>query len=90
MADTLAHVSLAGVALGLLISINPTWTNILMVIVIAILLEYMRMLYRTYSEVSIAILMSGGMALALFLISLNQGGTTLSINQFLFGLNRNN
>lgn len=85
MADTLAHVSLAGVALGLLVSINPTWTNILMVIVIAVLLEYIRMLYRTYSEVSIAILMSAGMALALFLMSLNQGGTTLNINQFLFG-----
>ncbi|WP_176466564.1 metal ABC transporter permease [Terribacillus saccharophilus] len=85
MADTLAHVSLAGVALGLLVSINPTWTNILMVIVIAVLLEYMRMLYRTYSEVSVAILMSSGMALALFLMSLNQGGTTLNINQFLFG-----
>lgn len=85
MADTLAHVSLAGVALGLLVSINPTWTNIIMVVIIAILLEYLRMLYRTYSEVSIAILMSGGMALALILMSLNQGGTTLNINQFLFG-----
>lgn len=85
MADTLAHVSLAGVALGVLVSINPTWTNILMVIVIAVVLEYIRTLYRTYSEVSVAILMSAGMALALFLISLNQGGTTLNINQFLFG-----
>ncbi|GIN70214.1 zinc ABC transporter permease [Bacillus sp. J14TS2] len=85
MADTLSHVSLAGVALGLLISINPTWTNILMVVIIAVLLEYLRMLYRSYSEVSIAILMSTGMALALFLMSLNQGSTTLNINQFLFG-----
>lgn len=85
MADTLAHVSLAGVALGLLLSINPTWTNIFLVMVIAIVLEYLRMVYRSYSEVSIAILMSAGMALALFLMSLNQGGTTLNINQFLFG-----
>ena len=37
MADTLSHVSLAGVALGLLIGINPTWTNILVVILVAIL-----------------------------------------------------
>lgn len=85
MADTLSHVSLAGVALGLLIGVDPTWTNILVVILIAILLEYLRMMYRTYSEISIAILMSAGMALALVLMGLNQGGVTLSINQFLFG-----
>lgn len=85
MADTLSHVSLAGIALGFLMSINPTWTNLLIVVVVAILLEYLRLVYRTYSEVSIAILMSTGMALALFLMSLNQGSTTVSINQFLFG-----
>ncbi len=85
MADTLSHVSLAGVALGLLIGVYPTWTNILVVMAIAILLEYLRMMYRTYSEISIAILMSAGMALALVLMGLNQGGATLSMNQFLFG-----
>lgn len=85
MADTLSHISLAGVALGLLIGVNPTWTNILVVVVIAVLLEYLRVVYRTYSELSIAILMSAGMALALVLMGLNNGGSTLSINQFLFG-----
>jgi zinc transport system permease protein len=85
MADTLSHVSLAGVALGLLIGVNPTLTNILVVAVIAIVLEYLRVVYRTYSEISIAILMSGGMALALVLMGLNDGGATLSMNQFLFG-----
>ncbi|AVR01051.1 zinc ABC transporter permease [Oceanobacillus iheyensis] len=85
MADTLSHVSLAGVALGLLIGVNPTLTNIILVSVIAIVLEYLRVVYRTYSEISIAILMSAGMALALVLMGLNDGGATLSMNQFLFG-----
>lgn len=85
MADTLSHISLAGVALGLLIGVNPTWTNILVVVVIAVLLEYLRVTYRTYSELSISILMSAGLALALVLMGLNNGGATLSINQFLFG-----
>jgi zinc transport system permease protein len=85
MADTLSHVSLAGVALGLLIGVEPTVTNILVVVVVAILLEYLRMIYRTYSEISVAILMSGGMALALVLMGLNQSGQQLSIDQFLFG-----
>ncbi|MGP4066329.1 metal ABC transporter permease [Oceanobacillus sp. M65] len=85
MADTLSHVSLAGVALGLLIGVNPTLANIILVSVIAIVLEYLRVVYRTYSEISIAILMSAGMALALVLMGLNDGGATLSMNQFLFG-----
>lgn len=85
MADTLSHISLAGVALGLLIGINPTLTNILVVVLVAVLLEYLRQIYRTYSEISIAILMSVGMALALVLMELNDNGATLSINQFLFG-----
>lgn len=85
MADTLSHISLAGVALGLLIGVNPTFTNILVVVIVAVLLEYLRLIYRTYSELSIAILMSVGMALALVLMGLNENGATLSINQFLFG-----
>ncbi len=85
MADTLSHISLAGVALGLLMGVNPTWTNILVVAVIAVLLEILRQMYRTYSEISVAILMSAGMALALVLMGLNDGGATLSMTQFLFG-----
>ncbi|SDC24325.1 zinc transport system permease protein [Pelagirhabdus alkalitolerans] len=85
MADTLSHVSLAGVALGMLIGTDPTITNIFVVVLIAVALEYLRMLYRSYSEISIAILMSTGMAVALVLMGLNDGGATLSMNQFLFG-----
>jgi len=85
MADTLSHVSLAGVALGLLIGTDPTWTNIVVVVIVAMILEYLRKVYRTYSEISIAILMSGGMAVALVLMGLNDSGATVSIQQFLFG-----
>ncbi|TVP90992.1 metal ABC transporter permease [Alkalibacterium sp.] len=85
MADTLSHVSLAGVALGLLLGISPTWTNIFVVMVVAVALEYLRLVYRTYSEISVAMLMSGGMAVALVLMGLNESGTSVSINQFLFG-----
>lgn len=85
MADTLSHVSLAGVALGMLIGVNPTVTNIIVVVGVAILLEYLRLIYRSYSEISIAILMSGGMAVALVLMGLNGGGATLTVDQFLFG-----
>lgn len=85
MADTLSHVSLAGLALGLMLGVNPTLTNILVVILIAILLEYLRTVYISYSEVSIAMLMSGGMAVALVMLSLADGAQAVSIESFLFG-----
>jgi len=85
MADTLAHVSLAGVALGFLLGVDPTWTNLLVVGVVALLLEYLRAVYSSYSEISIAMLMAGGMAVALVLMSLTNGSQTMSINSFLFG-----
>lgn len=85
MADTLSHVSLAGVALGLLLGVNPTWTNIFIIMILAVILEYLRTIYRSYSELSVALLMSAGMAIALFLMSLDQAKTSVNITQFLFG-----
>jgi len=84
LADTLSHVSLVGVALGLLVGIAPTWTNLLVVIVASVLLEYVSSIYKSYSEISIAMMMSGGMALALVLMSFNDSAA-MSLNTFLFG-----
>ena len=84
LADTLSHISLVGVALGLLLGISPTWANLFVVVLASILLEYIGSVFKSYTEISIAIMMSGGMALALFLMSLSDG-TTMSLNSFLFG-----
>lgn len=85
MADTLSHVSLAGIALGILIGVNPTITTIFIVILVAIGIEYLRGVFRGYSEISVAILMSTGMAVALVLMSFVSGRQTANIEQFLFG-----
>ncbi len=85
MADTLSHISLAGIALGLLLNVNPTFMTLVVVVIAAVSIDYIRMLYKSYSEISIAILMSAGMAIALVLMSLNEGGTNTSIQQYLFG-----
>ena len=42
MSDTLSHVSLAGVAFGLVLGISPTISTIIVVILAAIFLEYLR------------------------------------------------
>ncbi|MER2292959.1 MAG: metal ABC transporter permease [Aerococcus urinaeequi] len=83
MADTLAHISLAGVALGYLLGVEPTITTILFVAAAALILEYLRVVYAHYSDISVAMMMSGGMALALLL--LNQVDSAASINAYLFG-----
>jgi zinc transport system permease protein len=85
MADTLSHVSLAGVALGFFLNWNPDFMTLVVVIIAAIILEYLRMIYSTYSEISIAILMSGGLALALVLMNLSGGNSAASIQSYLFG-----
>jgi zinc transport system permease protein len=85
MADTLSHVSLAGVALGFFLNWNPNLMTMVVVIIAAVILEYLRMIYSTYSEISIAILMSGGLALALVLMSWSGGNSATTIQSYLFG-----
>lgn len=85
MADTLSHVSLAGVALGLVLGLNTTATTLVVVILATIVIEYLSRLYKTYSEVAIAVLMSTGLAVALVLMNINGGSATMSVDQYLFG-----
>ncbi|MCC9881164.1 metal ABC transporter permease, partial [Streptococcus agalactiae] len=46
MSDTLSHVSLAGVALGVVLGISPTWSTIFVVTLAAVVLEYLRTVYK--------------------------------------------
>ncbi|XJS10378.1 metal ABC transporter permease [Aerococcaceae bacterium WGS1372] len=85
LADTLSHISLAGVALGMFLQTDPTLSTLVFVIVASILLEYLRTIYSNFSEVSVAIMMSAGMALALVLVSLNSNSGNFQIDQYLFG-----
>lgn len=85
LADTLSHVSLVGVSLGLLLGYHPTWMTLAVVILAALLLEWISEYFKGYSEITVAILMSGGMALALILMNVQKGRSTMSVDQFLFG-----
>lgn len=84
MADTLSHVSLAGVAIGSLLHVNPVWTAFLTAIVGACAVEYVRSSFRSFSEISIAIIMIGGLASAVVIMNMNQG-LSKSMSAYLFG-----
>lgn len=83
IADTLSHVSLAGVALGLLMGVNPIISALFTSLVAAVGIERIRATRRIYGESSLALFMSGGLALAIVLISMR--ASNANITSYLFG-----
>lgn len=84
MADTLSHVSLAGVALGSVLGLNPMACGFVVAVIGGILVEQLRRTYRTYSEVPVAIIMTSGLALAIVLMSF-RSNLNKSFSSYLFG-----
>ncbi|WP_042162731.1 metal ABC transporter permease [Paenibacillus gorillae] len=82
--DTLSHVSIAGVALGFLVGVYPVAVGLLFAIAASFAIEKLRKAYKTYAELSIAIIMSGGVALASILFTLGKG-FNVNVNGYLFG-----
>src|SRR5438034_2122122 len=73
IADTLSHVSLAGVAVGLLLKINPLITAIAAAVLSSMAIEKLRLSKRVYGESALSIFLSGSLALAIVLISISGG-----------------
>lgn len=84
IADTLAHVSLAGIAIGLLLKINPLITAIGTTSLSSILIERLRYSKKIYGESALSIFLSGSLALAIVLISL-ANGFSVNLFSYLFG-----
>ncbi len=84
IADSLAHVSLAGVGAGLLFGAAPIATAIPVTVLGALLLEWLRQKRHVSGDIGLAILMSGGLALAVVLANFAQGAST-DFSSYLFG-----
>jgi zinc transport system permease protein len=84
IADTLAHVSLAGVALGFLLNISPILTALGVTVISSLGIEKMRNTKRVYGESALALFLSGSLAIATILLSLGKGFNTNLFN-YLFG-----
>lgn len=81
--DALSHTSLAGVALGLLLGINPIVGAVVICVVAAFSIEAIRKRFPKYAEISISIIMSVGIGLASILSGWIEDGA--AFNSFLFG-----
>lgn len=81
--DALSHTSLAGVALGLILGINPVVGAVVTCTVAAFSIEFIRKKIPKYAEISISIIMSVGIGLASVLSGFVKSAT--DFNSFLFG-----
>jgi zinc transport system permease protein len=92
MADALSHITLSGLAAGILLSkkialfqmINPIYIGMGFSIVGALLTEELRKAYRFYQELAIPIILSSGIGLGVVLISI-AGGFNVDLFSYLFG-----
>ena len=84
IADTLAHVSLAGIALGLLLQINPIIGGIGLSALSSVAVERLRLSKRIYADSALSIFLSGSLALAVVLLSVAHGFSA-NIFNYLFG-----
>jgi len=90
IADALSHVTLAGIAFGLmieklfLITFSPFYSGMLFSVIGSILIEKLRGVYKAYQEIAIPIILSGGVGLSVIFIALADGFNTDLFN-YLFG-----
>jgi zinc transport system permease protein len=84
MGDGIGHISVTGVALGLLTGASPTLTAIAVAIVGALAIELIRSSGRASGDVALALIFYGGLAGGLMLASF-AGNGALALQSYLFG-----
>ncbi|MBU1000384.1 metal ABC transporter permease [Patescibacteria group bacterium] len=84
IADTLSHVSLAGVAIGLFLRVNPLITAIIVAVISSVAIERLRISKKVFGDSALSIFLSGSLAVAIILISFAHG-FGVSLFSYLFG-----
>ncbi|MDN9011980.1 metal ABC transporter permease [Brevibacillus laterosporus] len=92
MADGLSHVTLSGVAAGMLLSkkvaffsvVNPLFFGMLFSVIGSLFIERLRKVYRAYQDLAIPIILSTGLGLFTVLVSIADGFNQ-DLYSYLFG-----
>ncbi len=81
--DTLSHASLAGVAVGLMLNMNPIISAFLLTSLFGIIIEFLRDNFKRYAELILVIVLSLSVGIAITIIS--SGAAHANVEAFLFG-----
>jgi zinc transport system permease protein len=84
MGDGIGHISVTGVALGLLTGTSPTLTAVAVAITGAVAIELIRASGRASGDVALALIFYGGLAGGVMLVSIGGNGIS-TMNIYLFG-----
>jgi len=84
LSDTLAHVSLLGVAMGFLLQISTIFSAIVVALGVSLIIEYIRNYKELYSDSILSIFLSGSLAMAIIVVSLSNSFNS-SLFDYLFG-----
>lgn len=84
VADTLSHIALIGVGIGLLTNTQPIFITVLLTIMVAILIEQIRSQAKIAGETVLAMFLPGGLAISIIMISL-ANGFNANLFAYLFG-----
>ena len=80
--DTLSHSSFAGVAIGLVMGVNPILSAFLFTTLCAVVIEFLRGYYKKYAELVMSIVLTLSLGIAILLIS--SGKASAKVNSYLF------
>jgi zinc transport system permease protein len=84
LVDTLSHVSLLGIILGLLFGLNPYLTSTLTAITASIAIEKVKDYSQLYQESILSMFLSGALAISIIIIS-SGPGFNVNLISLLFG-----
>lgn len=85
MADTLSHISLVGLAIGVLFSLPPLLSALGVTTLASLLLERLRQEGKLSGDSLLSVFMTGSLALAVLLISTSDQASNINLMSYLFG-----
>ena len=83
LGDGIGHVAVAGIGAGLLFGTSPTWTALIVAVVAALALEWLRSRGRTSGDLALALFFYGGIAAGVVLAG--RSATNTNLQPYLFG-----